>query len=514
MSTEYFDILNYSGIKVIANPGENVPLSMLVGIAGQSIQENFLELANRTGNNYAVSGSPTINNDQDDTAAIGQNFTKWSRWHDTWTDISYVCLDPSTGAAVWKSSAGEGLKNVVDDTTPQLGGDLDINGNSIVSTSNGDIEVSPDGSGDIKLNSEVDVNSVVNTSAGLAPLRIESNSSSRAIYIEENGAGTESWAIGVDGDGNLSFFDSVTTERITFLDNGNVGIGVSDPSTDLHIENSANPTIRINESATDTSYFELQNVTSTQSSISHTTNSGSALIDIDPIVSDGTSSSSLRFFRTTNTTGAVSFTVFKGDGTGTIQHFFRADGTSYVNIDSGSFGVGISTPDYMIDINGAIGFRELSSDPGNPDEGASVVWMGDGTGTGDDGDVYLKTTANSTTNTIEIIDHSRSEISNVKSVTALGNLGATETIDWSNSTIFTGTLDSNVTITFSNEIAGSNILLYLEYDGSAQRTITWSDVDKWDGGSAPAAPSSASETMVVNLIKVGSTVYGSATIFS
>lgn len=40
---------------------------------------------------------------------------------------------------------------VVDDTTPQLGGNLDVNGNSIVSTSNGNISIIPNGTGDVFL---------------------------------------------------------------------------------------------------------------------------------------------------------------------------------------------------------------------------------------------------------------------------------------------------------------------------------------------------------------------------
>ena len=41
--------------------------------------------------------------------------------------------------------------DVVDDTSPQLGGDLDVNGNKIVSTSNGNIELEPNGTGDVIL---------------------------------------------------------------------------------------------------------------------------------------------------------------------------------------------------------------------------------------------------------------------------------------------------------------------------------------------------------------------------
>ena len=41
------------------------------------------------------------------------------------------------------------LTNIVEDTTPQLGGDLDVNSNDIVSTSNGNISLLPNGSGKV-----------------------------------------------------------------------------------------------------------------------------------------------------------------------------------------------------------------------------------------------------------------------------------------------------------------------------------------------------------------------------
>jgi hypothetical protein len=50
----------------------------------------------------------------------------------------------------WGTSTG-GLSNVVEDTTPQLGGSLDVNGQSIVSASNGDIAITPNGTGSIIL---------------------------------------------------------------------------------------------------------------------------------------------------------------------------------------------------------------------------------------------------------------------------------------------------------------------------------------------------------------------------
>lgn len=45
------------------------------------------------------------------------------------------------------------LANVVEDTTPQLGGDLDVNGFSIISVSNGNIPIAADGTGSVTLSS-------------------------------------------------------------------------------------------------------------------------------------------------------------------------------------------------------------------------------------------------------------------------------------------------------------------------------------------------------------------------
>ena len=49
------------------------------------------------------------------------------------------------------TSISGGISNVVEDTTPQLGGDLDVNGNKITSASNAAITIEPNGTGDINL---------------------------------------------------------------------------------------------------------------------------------------------------------------------------------------------------------------------------------------------------------------------------------------------------------------------------------------------------------------------------
>jgi len=55
--------------------------------------------------------------------------------------------------------SGGGISNVVQDTTPQLGGSLDVNGQDIVSVSNGNITLTPNGSGLVRLDGNVDIQS-------------------------------------------------------------------------------------------------------------------------------------------------------------------------------------------------------------------------------------------------------------------------------------------------------------------------------------------------------------------
>lgn len=50
--------------------------------------------------------------------------------------------------------------------------------------------------------------------------------------------------------------------------------------------------------------------------------------------------------------------------------------------------------------------NEVSSDPAAPAEGAYVIWMSDGTGTGDDGDILIKITAGGVTKTATLVDFS------------------------------------------------------------------------------------------------------------
>ncbi len=54
-------------------------------------------------------------------------------------------------------ATSSGIANLAEDSTPQLGGDLDVNGNGLVSTSNGNIALTPNGTGVVRIDGNVDI---------------------------------------------------------------------------------------------------------------------------------------------------------------------------------------------------------------------------------------------------------------------------------------------------------------------------------------------------------------------
>lgn len=67
------------------------------------------------------------------------------------TDEYCLTYEATVGDFEWQTCGAGGISDVVDDTTPQLGGNLDVNGNSIVSVSNGNIVLLPNGTGNVQL---------------------------------------------------------------------------------------------------------------------------------------------------------------------------------------------------------------------------------------------------------------------------------------------------------------------------------------------------------------------------
>lgn len=152
--------------------------------------------------------------------------------------------------------------------------------------------------------------------------------------------------------------DGNTTDNVLFVDASfeSVGIGTNVPSQKLTVAAPADPTVRINEGASTTSYTDISDLTAGVMTMNKVTNSGSAEVNIQAIPSDGTSSAQIRLFRNTNTSGSVNLAVLRGNNTNTTNAVISGAGHSYVSIDNGNFGVGTSAPDTMLDLNGTLSF--------------------------------------------------------------------------------------------------------------------------------------------------------------
>ena len=110
------------------------------------------------------------------------------------------------------SSAG-GLTSVAADSTPQLGGDLDVNGNSIVSTSNANINITPNGTGDVVLAADT----------------VTVGDSGAAATLQSNGAGTLTVTTGGATDLVLNTNGGTNSSSITITDaaNGNISAALN-----------------------------------------------------------------------------------------------------------------------------------------------------------------------------------------------------------------------------------------------------------------------------------------------
>jgi hypothetical protein len=76
------------------------------------------------------------------------------------------------------------ISNVVEDSTPQLGGDLDVNGNALVSTSNGNIALTPNGSGVVR----IDGSNGIDMQSGAISIKNSGAQSYVRFYCESSNA--------------------------------------------------------------------------------------------------------------------------------------------------------------------------------------------------------------------------------------------------------------------------------------------------------------------------------------
>ena len=178
---------------------------------------------------------------------VNDNFNELYTAIGTGSNLQITVSGASNGQALIYSSSNSrfepanqsgGLSDIVGDTSPQLGGDLDVNSNGIISASNGNIPITPNGSGKIILDG-LDWP----TGDGSGGQFLQTNGSSQLAFatVLQNVAEDTSPQLGAN-------LDVQTNEITTSTSNGNIklnanGTGVVEVKGD---GSSADGTVQLN----------------------------------------------------------------------------------------------------------------------------------------------------------------------------------------------------------------------------------------------------------------------------
>ena len=158
-------------------------------------------------------GAVTIANDAVETAMVNANVITGQTAETTIDNSNDTLLMHDNSASALRkitisslSTALGGLSDVVGDTTPQLGGNLDMNGNDIVTTSNADIDLAPNGTGKVVVKG--------NTNPGTIVFNCESNSHGQTVKSQPHSASVTN-VLTLPAGGDQEIVGTTATQTLT-----------------------------------------------------------------------------------------------------------------------------------------------------------------------------------------------------------------------------------------------------------------------------------------------------------
>ena len=144
-----------------------------------------------------------------DTTNSGSNSLE-IKFFDGSDDISFATVNTSANTINFIDSTVS--FDIVSDTSPQLGGNLDVNGQDIVSTSNADIDIIPNGTGDVNLGADTvqigdnNANATL-TTQGTGDLILNTNNGTNAGNITLEDGANGHIQLTTNGTGYIKFND-------------------------------------------------------------------------------------------------------------------------------------------------------------------------------------------------------------------------------------------------------------------------------------------------------------------
>jgi hypothetical protein len=156
----------------------------------------------------------------------------------------------------------------------------------------------------------------------------------------------------------LALYTGANAERVRIDSAGGVGIGTSNPSAKLHVQDTSSTVLQLDTTgAAGTDMTRLTQFPG-QSKLIDIKGTGSSLLELIADPDDGTSTAYVRVNRDTSTTGSSGLQVLRGNGTATSSHILYGLNTgtgaddALLCLNGGSLGVGSSNPTEKLDVNG------------------------------------------------------------------------------------------------------------------------------------------------------------------
>ncbi len=412
--------------------------------------------------------------------------------------------------------ADTALQDVIDDTTPQLGGDLDVNDNEITTgVTNGTITIRADGTGVIEAISDGLYISGIITTIGAADLVLDTNdgTDTGSITIETGVNGDITLAPNGSGKvilSSLSFpnTDGSSGDFLTTNGTGTLSFAAITQATGNELENVVEDTTpqlggdldvndnEINTSVENGSIVIRADGTGTIEAISDglyisgiITTIGAADLVLD--TNDSTDSGSI-----TINAGADGDIELAPDGTGAVI----ISGLTYPNTD-GTSGQVLST-----DGAGNLTFTTAAGGGGDlvddttPQLGGDLDVNGNDIVSVSDGNIVITPDGTGKT-VIKNINYYESPVYD------LGTGSGTKTPDVANGNVQKITLNGNLTLNaLSSPVAGQSLTLIITQDGTGGRTL--SSTMKFAGG-IKALSGTANAIDIVTVFYDGTTYYAS-----
>ena len=132
------------------------------------------------------------------------------KFYDGGADINLATINTTANTVDFTDSSV--TFDIVNDTSPQLGGNLDVNGQDIVSTSNADIDIIPNGTGDVNLGADTvqigdnNANATL-TTQGTGDLILNTNNGTNSGNITIADGANGNIDISTNGTGTIKFND-------------------------------------------------------------------------------------------------------------------------------------------------------------------------------------------------------------------------------------------------------------------------------------------------------------------